>query len=121
MRRASNEQRRLQRSFKKSKLKSSVLLSKWFIPAPVTAGLALYWAQISGDRGSLFLVRGTKDNKYLVSKLFDVTEMSNLEDTLHTEDNNITVAFGSGIVGTVALSKTPINIKDAYQVHFYIF
>jgi len=73
-------------------------------------------AQISGDRGSLFLVRGTRDNKYLVSKLFDVTEESNLEDTLHTEDNNITVAFGSGIVGTVALTKTPINIKDAYQV-----
>jgi len=73
-------------------------------------------AQISGDRGSLFLVRGTRDNKYLVSKLFDVTEESNLEDTLHTEENNITVAFGSGIVGTVALTKTPINIKDAYQV-----
>jgi len=63
-------------------------------------------------------VRGTKDNKYLVSKLFDVTEVSNLEDTLHTENNNITVAFGSGIVGTVALTKTPINIKDAYQVNF---
>jgi len=45
-----------------------------------------------------------------------VTEESNLEDTLHTEDNHITVAFGSGIVGSVALTKTLINIKDAYQV-----
>jgi len=45
-----------------------------------------------------------------------VTEESSLEDTLHTEENHITVAFGSGIVGTVALTKTPINIKDAYQV-----
>ena len=51
-----------------------------------------------------------------MSKLFDVTEDSNLEDTLHTEENHITVAFGSGIVGTVALTKTSINIKDAYQV-----
>jgi len=77
----------------------------------------IYWAQISGDRGSLFLVRGARENKYLVSKLFDVTEESNLEDTLHTEENNITVAFGSGIVGTVALTKQSINIKDAYQVN----
>ena len=45
-----------------------------------------------------------------------MTEESNLEDTLHTEDNHITVAFGSGIVGSVALTKTLINIKDAYQV-----
>ena len=72
--------------------------------------------QISGDRGSLFLVRGTSDSKYLISKLFDVTEESTLEETLHTEENHITVAFGSGIVGSVALTKTPINIKDAYQV-----
>ena len=52
-----------------------------------------------------------------MSKLFDVTENSDLEDTLHTEENHITVAFGSGIAGTVALTKEPINIKDAYQVN----
>ena len=45
-----------------------------------------------------------------------MTEGSTLEDTLHTEENHITVSFGSGIVGTVALTKIPINIKDAYQV-----
>lgn len=68
------------------------------------------------DRGSLFLTRGTRDNKYLVSKLFDVTESSSIEETLHTEENHITVPFGRGIAGTVALTKLPINIKDAYQV-----
>lgn len=72
--------------------------------------------QINADRGSLFLARGTKDNKYLVSKLFDVTENSQLEDCLHTEENHITVPFGRGIAGTVALTKQPINIRDAYQV-----
>lgn len=72
------------------------------------------------DRGSLFLTRGTKENKYLVSKLFDVTESSSIEEVLHTEENHITVPFGRGIAGTVALTKIPINIKDAYQV-IYLF
>ena len=68
------------------------------------------------DRGSMFLARGTKESKYLVSKLFDVTETSTLEEVLQTEDNHIQVPFGRGIVGTVALTKMSINIKDAYQV-----
>lgn len=68
------------------------------------------------DRGSLFLVRGSKDKKCLVSKLFDVTENSTLEDSLHTEDTEIKVPFGRGIAGAVAETKEIINIKDAYQV-----
>jgi len=68
------------------------------------------------DRGSLFLVRGSKDQKYLVSKLFDVTENSTLEESLHTEETEIKVPFGRGIAGTVAETKDIINIKDAYQV-----
>jgi len=72
--------------------------------------------QISGDRGSLFLVRGTGEQRFLVSKLFDVTDSSLIEDTLHTEATHIKVQFGKGIAGTVALTKQPINIKDAYQV-----
>ena len=67
------------------------------------------------------MARGTKDNKYLVSKLFDVTEHSQLEDCLHTEEKHYTVPFGRGIVGTVALDKHPINIKDAYQVNENLF
>lgn len=72
------------------------------------------------DRGSLFLVRGTKENKYLVSKLFDVTEDSSLEDSLHSEEQQIRVPFGRGIAGTVAETKRPINIKDAYEVSNFI-
>jgi len=68
------------------------------------------------DRASMFLARGTKENRYLVSKLFDVTETSVLEQVLHTEENSIKVPFGRGIAGSVALTKIPINIPEAYEV-----
>ncbi|KAL8567859.1 hypothetical protein ACOMHN_058981 [Nucella lapillus] len=69
----------------------------------------------NSDRGSLFLVRGSRDNKHLVSKLFDVTVTSTLEDSIHTESNEIKVPFGKGIAGIVAQSGKPINIRDAYR------
>lgn len=62
------------------------------------------------DRSSLFLARGSKDERFLVSKLFDVTEKSSLIECLHTVDKQITVPFGRGIAGTVAKTKQPINI-----------
>lgn len=68
------------------------------------------------DRASLFLVRGTKNDKYLVSKLFDVSETSTLYQSLHTEENMIVVPFGKGVIGTVAMKKETINIRDAYKV-----
>ena len=68
------------------------------------------------DRGSLFLVRGSGDKKTLVSKLFDVTEDSSLQESLHGEGTEIRVPFGVGIAGAVAESRTPINIKNAYEV-----
>lgn len=68
------------------------------------------------DRGSLFLVRNVKGRRYLVSKLFDVTNETKLEDALHNEDNCIEIPFGKGIVGTVAQTKKYINIQDAYKV-----
>ncbi|XP_046569896.1 cGMP-specific 3',5'-cyclic phosphodiesterase-like [Haliotis rubra] len=67
------------------------------------------------DRGSLFLARGTVDHKYLVSKLFDVTQTSTLEESLHTEETEIKVPFGTGIAGHVALTKETVNIKEAYD------
>ncbi|CAG5133199.1 unnamed protein product, partial [Candidula unifasciata] len=68
----------------------------------------------NSDRGSMFLVRGSKENKYLVSKLFDVTESSTLEQSIHTEANEIIVPFGVGIAGNVAKSREAININDVY-------
>nr|KAG5706111.1 hypothetical protein BaRGS_025733 [Batillaria attramentaria] len=69
----------------------------------------------NSDRGSLFLVRGSRDNRHLVSKLFDVTETSTVEDAVHTERNEIKVPFGKGIVGLVAQTGKHINIKNAYE------
>ena len=58
-----------------------------------------------GDRASLFLVRGTANNKYLVSKLFDVTRGSSVTETVQSEHDRIVVPFGKGIVGSVAVKK----------------
>ncbi|XP_076460762.1 cGMP-specific 3',5'-cyclic phosphodiesterase-like isoform X2 [Babylonia areolata] len=69
----------------------------------------------NGDRSSLFLVRGSRENKHLVSKLFDVTESSTLEEVMHNEDSEIKVPFGKGIVGIVAQTGKAINIADAYE------
>jgi len=71
----------------------------------------------NSDRGSLFLARGPKDARYLVSKLFDVTAGSTLEQSLHKEDQQIIIPFGKGIAGHVALTKEYINIPDAYEVN----
>jgi hypothetical protein len=74
----------------------------------------------NSDRGSLFLARGPKDARYLVSKLFDVTAGSTLEQSLHNEDQQIIIPFGKGIAGHVASTKEYINIPDAYEVNIYI-
>ncbi|XP_071793701.1 cGMP-specific 3',5'-cyclic phosphodiesterase-like isoform X1 [Asterias amurensis] len=69
----------------------------------------------NGDRCSLFLARGNRENRYLVSKLFDVTENSTVEDALHTEADEIHIPWGQGIAGHVAQTKETINIKNAYE------
>ncbi|XP_022096548.1 cGMP-specific 3',5'-cyclic phosphodiesterase-like isoform X3 [Acanthaster planci] len=69
----------------------------------------------NGDRCSLFLARGNRDNRYLVSKLFDVTENSTVEDALHSEEDEIRIPFGQGIAGHVAQTKETVNIKNAYE------
>ncbi|KXJ28648.1 cGMP-specific 3',5'-cyclic phosphodiesterase [Exaiptasia diaphana] len=67
------------------------------------------------DRCSLFLVRGKKEHRELVSKLFDVTSKSTLEESLRSEEDEISVPFGVGIAGAAAESGEAINIKDAYS------
>ncbi|CAF3343169.1 unnamed protein product [Rotaria socialis] len=70
----------------------------------------------NSDRGSLFLACGSKNARFLVSKLFDVTAGSTLEQSLHKEDQQIIIPFGKGIAGHVASTKEFINIPDAYEV-----
>ena len=66
------------------------------------------------DRGRLFLVEGLNE-KSLVSKLFDVTATSHLNETIQCAENAIHIPFGKGIVGIVAELKIPMNIKDAHE------
>ena len=73
------------------------------------------------DKGSLFLSRKAGNGMILVSKLFDVSERSTLQESLHTEETEIRIPFGKGIAGTVALTKQSINIKDAYEVSWLSF
>ena len=71
----------------------------------------------NADRCSLFLAEGSKDNRILVSKLFDVTSDSTLESTLRDNNDKVyTVPFGIGIAGYTAQTGETINIKNAYEV-----
>ncbi|XP_054741634.1 dual 3',5'-cyclic-AMP and -GMP phosphodiesterase 11 isoform X1 [Anastrepha obliqua] len=74
---------------------------------------------LNADRGSLFLVQGRCSTgndgpkKCLVSKLFDVCPRSTVEEMEQQEE--VRVAWGTGIAGHVAESGEPVNIPDAYQ------
>ncbi|XP_076651652.1 phosphodiesterase 6 isoform X2 [Halictus rubicundus] len=68
------------------------------------------------DRGSLFLAKGPLEDRYLVAKLFDVTQDTELEEAVRKAKNEeIKIPFGIGIAGYVAQTKEIINIKDAYK------
>ncbi|KAH0555369.1 cGMP-specific 3',5'-cyclic phosphodiesterase-like [Cotesia glomerata] len=68
------------------------------------------------DRGSLFLAKGPQDERYLVAKLFDVTQDTELENAIQKANSEeIRIPFGVGIAGYVAQTKEIINIKDAYS------
>ncbi|XP_058792886.1 cGMP-specific 3',5'-cyclic phosphodiesterase-like isoform X2 [Phymastichus coffea] len=68
------------------------------------------------DRGSLFLAKGTADDRYLTAKLFDVTQDTEFEEAVQrARSEEIRIPFGVGIAGYVAQTKKIINIKDAYK------
>lgn len=71
----------------------------------------------NADRGSLFLAKGSPENRYLVSKFFDVRHDTTFEEAVRVaRSEEIKIPFGVGIAGTVAKNKIVINIKDAYNV-----
>ncbi|XP_041363475.1 dual 3',5'-cyclic-AMP and -GMP phosphodiesterase 11-like [Gigantopelta aegis] len=70
---------------------------------------------LNADRTSLFLVQGKGTNeKWLVSKLFDVGSTSSYEDIKHREQE-IRIPWGTGIIGYVGKTGEVVNIPDAYQ------
>ncbi|XP_051948250.1 cGMP-specific 3',5'-cyclic phosphodiesterase-like isoform X2 [Xyrauchen texanus] len=65
------------------------------------------------DRYSLFLVcEDSSNTKFLVSRLFDVAEGSTLEEA---SNSGIRLEWNKGIVGYVAATGQPLNIKNAYE------
>lgn len=54
-----------------------------------------------------------------MSKLFDVCPRSTLEEMEKQEE--VRVAWGTGIAGHVAESGDPVNISDAYAVRTNLF
>jgi len=69
------------------------------------------------DRSSLFLCKGHKNRKYLISRLFDVTAESSVEEAVKPDEEAIRIPFGVGIAGNAASTGEMINIEDAYQVN----
>ncbi|XP_046706878.1 cGMP-specific 3',5'-cyclic phosphodiesterase isoform X2 [Silurus meridionalis] len=68
---------------------------------------------IAADRYSLFLVcEDSCNRKFLVSRLFDVAEGSTLEES---SNSGIRLEWNKGIVGHVAATGQPLNIKNAYE------
>uniref|UniRef100_A0A336MNT7 protein-lysine 6-oxidase n=1 Tax=Culicoides sonorensis TaxID=179676 RepID=A0A336MNT7_CULSO len=68
------------------------------------------------DRGSLFLVKGSSEERYLIAKLFDVTQDTELEEAVkRSKMEELVIPFGVGIAGYVAQTKETINIKNAYE------
>ncbi|KAK0093139.1 hypothetical protein PV326_014227 [Microctonus aethiopoides] len=55
----------------------------------------------------------TRQSRCLVSKLFDVCSRSTLIEM--EKKDEITISWGTGIVGYVAKSGEPVNIPDAYK------
>lgn len=68
------------------------------------------------DRSSLFLVEGSGDDQILVSRLFDVSEGSTAQDSIHDDNDAIKMAVGVGVAGMVAHTGETINLIDAYEV-----
>ena len=62
------------------------------------------WSQVGED---------SSNRKFLVSRLFDVAEGSTLEES---SSNCIRLEWNKGIVGHVAATGQPLNIKNAYEV-----
>uniref|UniRef100_H2YVD3 Phosphodiesterase n=1 Tax=Ciona savignyi TaxID=51511 RepID=H2YVD3_CIOSA len=71
---------------------------------------------VDADRCSLFLMRERDGEKFLVSRLFNVSKESTLEDNVVVKDE-IKMKLGQGIAGMVALTGTTLNIPDAYKDH----
>ena len=72
-------------------------------------------------RCSLFLLCGQADSpgRCLISKLFDVSGQTSLEDCSGTQ-HEIRLPWGMGVAGYVAKTGESVNVPDAYMVSLVI-
>lgn len=78
---------------------------------------------LNADRASLFIVEvnSSTGDRFLVSKLFDVTAKCTLAEALHkSETKTVSLPFGVGIVGWVAQTGEAVNISNVYEVSLAI-
>uniref|UniRef100_A0A672NRD7 Phosphodiesterase n=1 Tax=Sinocyclocheilus grahami TaxID=75366 RepID=A0A672NRD7_SINGR len=77
-------------------------------------------ALIHADRCSLFMYRQRNGIAELATRLFNVNENSELDDCVVPPDSEIVFPLDIGIVGHVAQTKKPINVKDVTQLDLLI-
>lgn len=73
-------------------------------------------ALIHADRCSLFMYRQRNGVAELATRLFNVSTESQLEDCVVPPDSEIVYPLDLGIVGHVALTKKPLNVKNVTEV-----
>uniref|UniRef100_A0A8B9JG88 Phosphodiesterase n=1 Tax=Astyanax mexicanus TaxID=7994 RepID=A0A8B9JG88_ASTMX len=79
-------------------------------------------ALIHADRCSLFMYRQRNGIAELATRLFDVNTEAKLEECVIPPDSEIVFPLDIGIVGHVAHTKKPINVKDVNECsHFSSF
>ncbi|KAL6469732.1 hypothetical protein MHYP_G00208510 [Metynnis hypsauchen] len=79
-------------------------------------------ALIHADRCSLFMYRQRNGIAELATRLFDVNTTAKLEECMVPPDSEIVFPLDIGIVGHVAQTKKPINVKDVNESsHFSSF
>nr|CDS32160.1 dual 3'5' cyclic AMP and GMP phosphodiesterase [Hymenolepis microstoma] len=73
---------------------------------------------LNADRASLFIVEvnSSTGERFLVSRLFDVTAKSVFEDVMNKSSQKLlSLPFGIGIIGWVAQTGEGVNISNAYE------
>lgn len=73
-------------------------------------------ALIHADRCSLFMYRQRNGIGELATRLFNVTTEAKFDDCVVPPDSEIVYPLDMGIVGHVAVTKKPVNVKDVTQV-----
>lgn len=71
---------------------------------------------IHADRCSLFMYRQRNGIGELATRLFNINTQAEFDDCVVSPDSEIVYPLDLGIVGHVALTKKPVNVKDVTEV-----